>query len=164
MGLNKFLRILAKPIAGQRESSASTAKMVHNSFPDIGYPIGIYTVSRPLDGAPTKSYALTQPSSTVRSRGRERTKAALGISVQRDAVTLALARRLRVSCTRTPLELHHLNRMSCSTPSIVTACSANVRVVARMPRTAARTIGKSMSSRFGYVASNSDERYRLHDA
>lgn len=94
VGLNKFLRILAKPIAGQR------------------YPIGIYTVSRPLDGPPAKVYA----TATV-TRRRERSKAAMGMPVARDAVALALARRLKYQKYRTSLQRRRRNSDATDTSS-----------------------------------------------
>jgi len=73
VNLNKFLRILAKPIAGQR------------------YPIGVYTVSRPLQGSSTKVYATA---TVTRTTKRQRSsKSAVGMPLARDAVALALARR-----------------------------------------------------------------------
>jgi len=94
VSLNKFLRILAKPIAGQR------------------YPVGVYTVSRPLQGPPAKVYTIHSPN---RTRGRERSKAAIGMPIQRDAVALSLARRLKYAKYRSSLQRHRARRNSDAT-------------------------------------------------
>ncbi|KAG8929300.1 hypothetical protein FRC01_004566 [Tulasnella sp. 417] len=95
VALAKFLRILAKPIAGQR------------------YPIGVYTISRPLAGAPTKVFATVTKSSCR----RDRAKGALGMPVARDAVALALARRMKYQKYRANLIRHRTRRNSDSTES-----------------------------------------------
>lgn len=103
VALAKFLRILAKPIAGQRESLPELRQLIGFIDPlksDTGYPIGVYTISRPLTGAPTKVYAtVTKPSCR-----RDRAKGALGMPVTRDAVALALARRMKVRHHRSFLD------------------------------------------------------------
>lgn len=102
VALAKFLRILAKPIAGQR------------------YPIGVYTISRPLSGAPARVYAtVTKPSCR-----RDRTKSALGMPVTRDAVALALARRMKYQKYRANLIRHRTRRNSDSTET--TASSVDI--------------------------------------
>lgn len=102
VALAKFLRILAKPIAGQR------------------YSIGVYTISRPLAGVPTKVYAtITKPSCR-----RDRAKSALGMPVTRDAVALALARRMKYQKYRANLIRHRTRRNSDSTET--TASSVDV--------------------------------------
>jgi len=95
VALNKFLRILAKPIAGQR------------------YPIGIYTVSRPLEGSPSKVYATHTISRT--SRSRQRAKPSIGAPAARDAVALSLARRLKHQKYRGTLLRHRARRNSSDT-------------------------------------------------
>ncbi|KAG8895913.1 hypothetical protein FRB99_000278, partial [Tulasnella sp. 403] len=92
--LNKFLRILAKPIAGQR------------------YPVGVYAVSRPLDGPATKGYTTH---TVTRNARRDRSKAAIGMPVTRDSVALALARRLRYQKYRSTLLRHRSRRNSSGT-------------------------------------------------
>ncbi|KAG8930610.1 hypothetical protein FRC02_003985 [Tulasnella sp. 418] len=93
VNFNKFIRILAKPIAGQR------------------YPIGVYTVSRPLD-SPTsnnnkvrailaaarrpRSSSTSSTSTTSSSRSRQNIKAGLGISsTASDPMASALAKRIK---------------------------------------------------------------------
>jgi len=95
VNLNKFLRILAKPIAGQR------------------YPIGVYTVSRPLEGPPTKVYATH---TIVRNPRRDRARASMGMPIAKDAVAMALARRVKYQKYRTSI-LRHRSRRDSDTDS-----------------------------------------------
>jgi len=69
IGIAQFLRILGKPIAGQR------------------YPAGVYAASRPLAGASSRS------SATNRVNRRMCSKTAAVMPLPRDAVAMALTRR-----------------------------------------------------------------------
>ncbi|KAG8858541.1 hypothetical protein FRB96_005213 [Tulasnella sp. 330] len=92
VNLNKFLRILAKPIAGQR------------------YSIGVYTVSRPLGGTPSAIlYNSQSPSRTTR---KERSRPAPGMPLPRDAVAMSLARRVKYQKYRTSILRHRARRNS----------------------------------------------------
>jgi len=89
VNLNKFLRILAKPIAGQR------------------YSIGVYTVSRPLGGGqPVKLYTPQVQSRTLRKRPSP------GMPIPRDSVAMSLARRVKYQKYRTSILRHRARRNS----------------------------------------------------
>ncbi|KAG8993461.1 hypothetical protein FRB94_010750 [Tulasnella sp. JGI-2019a] len=92
VNLNKFLRILAKPIAGQR------------------YSIGVYTVSRPLGGGPPiKMYTPQFSSRVVR---KDRSRPAPGMPMPRDSVAMSLARRVKYQKYRASIQRLRARRNS----------------------------------------------------
>ncbi len=56
-----------------------------------GYPIGVYKVSRPLEGS-----AKTASQNYSRIHRRDRAKTAIGMPIPRDGLAMTLARRSRV--------------------------------------------------------------------
>jgi len=92
--LPKFLRIIAKPIAGQR------------------YPIGVYNVSRPLEGS-----AKTASQNYSRIHRRDRAKTAVGMPIPRDGLAMTLARRSRYQKYRASIQRHRARRNSDATDS-----------------------------------------------
>jgi len=91
VNLNKFLRILAKPIAGQR------------------YPIGLYTVSRPLAGQPNKTFAAHAQS---RFQRKDRSRPLPGMPITRDSLAISLARRVKYQKYRACILRHRSRRYS----------------------------------------------------
>jgi len=101
VNLNKFLRILAKPIAGQR------------------YSIGVYTVSRPLGGQPLKSTYTAHIH--ARHARKERSRPLPGLPISRDSIALSLARRVKYQKYKSSIIRHRARRNSGSDATSVSS-------------------------------------------
>jgi len=105
VSLNKFLRILARPIAGQR------------------YSIGLYAVSRPLRGQPQKAITHSVQSRPAR---KERSRPAPGMPISRDTLTLSLARRAKYQKYRQSIIRYRARRNSESDATSVSSSDERV--------------------------------------